>query len=392
MADEPDFDFENPSDDDFPNIDCNSVGGDISNTDNDIDNDTGDFEIDMDNDRITPPQPKSVNKSLNKVSSTIEITEKEIEIKKPIRKVTITKRDKPIDSTSNIQSANQPAPDTTKEAPKDTKDTKDTTEKKDTKDTKDTKDKKDEKKADVCLEFNQENIDYYCRDINLARDCCKNSRCINDTGILCLLLKLKRLEYRCYNSKCKTTKTWLNKPIQLLLNRKNKIINDLTPENLELLCPNCYMSIYGINLFSKIITKTIFKCKICNHPLNEYSKTRQKSGYCVKCESKILQSTYTIKQHQYLDELKSIIDEDSTLNTDTFNKTSYFSEVSQFKSFKPNSSSDTAKLAKLAKGNIDEKPIINLNMSVPELADLIDDSDGDADGGDNADGGDGGDN
>jgi hypothetical protein len=233
------------------------------------------------------------------------------------------------------------------------------------------------KKADVCLEINPETIDFYSKDIQLNRDCCKKSLCRNDTGVICLLLKLGFIkDYRCSNKKCKIAKTWLDKQIQLLLNRKNGKFDDLTPANLELLCPNCYMITYGQELFMKMIDKTVFKCKLCQYPLNSCGGKRKKSGYCVFCENKMINTAYHKNQTDYLAELNHS-NNPSYMNKndehDNFSSTAYYNEVSKFKSFKPinnncsvNSLEDT-KLSKLV-----AKPLIKLNMTIPDLADLID--------------------
>ena len=238
------------------------------------------------------------------------------------------------------------------------------------------------KKADVCLEINLETIDFYSKDIQLNRDCCKKSLCRNDTGVICLLLKLGFIkDYRCSNKKCKIAKTWLDKQIQLLLNRKNGKFDDLTPANLELLCPNCYMITYGQELFMKMIDKTVFKCKLCQYPLNSCGGKRKKSGYCVFCENKMINTAYHKHQTEYLAELNHS-NNPSHMNEhnehDNFSSTAYYNEVSKFKSFKPLNSNgnsngndvnrlEDAKLSKLV-----AKPIIKLNMNIPNLADLID--------------------
>ena len=229
------------------------------------------------------------------------------------------------------------------------------------------------KKVDECLEINPETIDFYSKDIQLNRDCCKKSLCRNDTGVICLLLKLGFIkDYRCSNKKCKIAKTWLDKQIQLLLNRKNGKFDDLTPSNLELLCPNCYMITYGMELFMKMIDKTVYKCKVCQYPLNNCGGKRKKSGYCQFCENKMISTVYHKHQTEYLAELNDANDPSANANTmapDNFSSTAYYNEVSKFKSFKPINGNDSekSKLSKLA-----TKPIIKLNMNVPDLADLID--------------------
>ena len=57
--------------------------------------------------------------------------------------------------------------------------------------------------------------------------------------------------YQCCVKKCSVKKTWCRKPIQLLLNHKNNKFFDLRITNLELICPNCYMQNYGLEMFLK---------------------------------------------------------------------------------------------------------------------------------------------
>jgi len=144
-------------------------------------------------------------------------------------------------------------------------------------------------------------------------------------------------------------------------------MEDLTIENLELICPNCFIALYGLDLFQKAIDKTIYKCKICSFPLNKFSNTNKKEGYCMSCQNKIVNSSYYTKQTEYINELKDTIDDDSTLKQDEFTTSKYYNEVSQFKTFKDNS----GKFNSNSKTKTNDKPIINLNMNIPDFDDLI---------------------
>jgi len=243
--------------------------------------------------------------------------------------------------------------------------------KKDGKDVKDGKDRKETKeaKADACFEFNEETIEFYTRDtnINLKNICIKKSAFKNDTVLLCLLFKANVMtEYRCNMKKCKTGKTWLGKPIQLLINRKNSKMEDLTTANLELICPNCFIIQYGLDLFQKTINQTIYKCKLCNFSLNKFSNFKKKEGYCLACENKIINASYCSKQNEYINELKETIDNTSALKQDDFTQSSYYNEVSQFKTFKDGKGKTNIKSDKVS-----DKPIIQLNMNIPDLSALI---------------------
>ena len=132
--------------------------------------------------------------------------------------------------------------------------------------------------ADSKFQLNDETIEYFCKDNleNIKKICVVNSTFTNDTALLCLLLKLNIItEYKCSVKKCKTGKTWLGKAIQLLVHRKNGKMHDLTTSNLELICPNCYISAYGIDLFMKVIANTIYKCIYCGFPLNNFSNSKK---------------------------------------------------------------------------------------------------------------------
>jgi hypothetical protein len=232
-----------------------------------------------------------------------------------------------------------------------------------------------EDKANDCFEFNEETIEFYTRDsnINLKDICVKKSHYKNDTVLLCLLFKANVFtEYRCNMKKCKTGKTWLGKPIQLLINRKNSKMEDLTTSNLELICPNCFIIQYGLDLFQKTINQTIYKCKICNFPLNKFSNFKKKEGYCMACENKIINASYYSKQNEYINELKETIDNTSALKKDDFTHSNYFNEVSQYKTFKDGNGNGKGKGKSDNKSNkVNKQPIIQLNMNIPDLSALI---------------------
>ena len=239
----------------------------------------------------------------------------------------------------------------------------------DNKGDKDTK----ETKIDAQFQFNEQTIDFYTKDITVGikEICVKKSAFRNDTVLLCLLFKARIMtEYRCNIKKCKTGKTWLGKPIQLLIHRKNGRIEDLTTSNLELICPNCYIIQYGLELFQKVVVQTIYKCKLCGFPLNKFSNTKKKDGYCLACENRMINASYYSKQSDYINELKETIDETSALKKDEFTNSKYYNEVSQYKTFKDNGKSKQTG-NNSSKNEINTKPIIKLNMEVPNLDDLI---------------------
>jgi hypothetical protein len=239
---------------------------------------------------------------------------------------------------------------------------------------KDNTDKK-ENKVGSRFEFNEQTIDFYAKDanLNIKNICIKKSQFRNDTVLLCLLFKANIFtEYRCNIKKCKTAKIWLGKPIQLLINRKNGRLEDLTINNLELICPNCFIVQYGLELFQKVADQTIYKCKLCNFPLNKFSNIKKKEGYCLACENKMINASYYSKQNDYINELKETIDDTSALKQDEFTKSNYYNEVSKYKTFKDcGKSKDNIKSSSSNTNKINDKPIISLNMNIPDLTKLI---------------------
>ena len=355
-------------------IPSNSIsdGNDIANLsdvegydddyDNDDHDDQEDKEIDMDDEPITYS-----NKILGKLVIKKSIVEKPIPIPIPIppekKKFAITKK-----TSSQIKTDKEPNELIAKPIEKTIQKGKGS-EKEKSKEIEKVK----ETKVDARFEFNEQTIDFYTKDTNLnIKDICvKKSSFRNDTVLLCLLFKTHILtEYRCNIKKCKTAKTWLGKPIQLLLNRKNGRMEDLTTMNLELICPNCYIVQYGLELFQKMADQTIYKCKLCNFPLNKFSNTKKKEGYCLACENKMINASYYSKQSEYINELKETIDTASALKQDEFTNSKYYNEVSQYKTFKDNGKSKSD-IKSSNTHKLNDKPIITLNMNIPDLSELI---------------------
>ncbi len=231
-----------------------------------------------------------------------------------------------------------------------------------------------ESAADKKFEFNDETIEYFSKDIlgHVKKICIPNSAFNNDTALLCLLIKLQIIkEYKCVEKKCKTGKTWLGKPIQLLIHRKNGKMHDLTTSNLELMCPNCYIARYGLDIFMKVIAKAIYKCSYCGYPLNNFTNSKKKEKICMACESRIMTSGYFQQRSQFIDQLSETIDEASTLKKDEFKSSNYYNQVSQFKSFESGSKPSARKTSSENSKTFNDKPIISLNLTVPSIEDLI---------------------
>lgn len=143
---------------------------------------------------------------------------------------------------------------------------------------------------------------------------------------------------------------------------------------MELICANCYIAKYGLDLFIKVIAKTIYKCLYCEYPLNNFTNSKKKERICMACESKIMKSGYFEQRSKFIDQLSDTIDEASTLKKDEFKSSNYYSQVSQFKSFESTNEgfkSARKTTSESSKKTFNDKPIITLNLTVPNIDDLI---------------------
>ena len=235
------------------------------------------------------------------------------------------------------------------------------------------------------FEFNEETINFFTKDLDPRKILIKhplNSSYldkINDTIIICLLIKIGHFKnYHCNTSKCKVGKLWNGKPIQLILSRKNSIQNDLSISNLDLICANCYMVTYGLDIFIKKKKEIILTCTFCNFPLVNFKDSRKKKGICLSCEKHGNKFLFETQENNYLNELKETYSDNPVLNdnikntihTNHANHTIYTNNHYEFPiyknlEFKKNSPS------LINSKNIVKPPIIDLNMNMPDLSDLI---------------------
>ena len=344
--------------DGFPSdISCDDYSGDSNDSRHE---EPSTIEIDMD----SRPSISTAKKP------TIPPKSKEIVPIKPIKPIITKKSIIKKANTSSIDAclaeSNQPVKKERTSSKKETKELK-----------KESAETRTESAADSKFQFNEETVEYFSKDIlgDFKKICRVNSSFNNDTALLCLLLKLQVFkEYKCSEKKCKTGKTWLGQPIQLLIHRKNKKMTDLSTSNLELICANCYISKYGINLFIKIIAKTIYKCTYCDYPLTNFTNSKKKERICMSCETKILTSGYFEQRSKFIDQLSDTIDEASTLKKDEFKSSNYYSQVSQIKSFDSTNEGfkPTRKTTyETSKKTFNDKPIIELNLTIPNIDDLI---------------------
>ena len=236
-------------------------------------------------------------------------------------------------------------------------------------------------KKEQCFEFNPETIDFYTKDLDFKKILIKNSPFTSDIQVICLLLKYKIItEYCCSNKKCKVKTLWLDKPIQLILHRKNNIQSDLTTYNLELICGNCYLSLYGLDLFKKKEKEIIFKCEVCQFPLVNFNNQRKKKGICLACEKRVTKVFTEKMNSDYYTNIQELY-HDNPLLSEENKTTNYYTnkyKASNSSNYKPSSASTKAPVQPntSSSGKTDIKTtkpaVISLNMSIPNMDDLID--------------------
>ena len=224
---------------------------------------------------------------------------------------------------------------------------------------------KKETKSEQQFEFDQSFIETFAKGLDPKKVFIKNSHYDDEVKIICLLLKHNYIpEYKCCVAKCKVRKLWNGKPIQLLLYRKNKIDSDLSIENLELRCPNCYMQEVGLNLFKKNKTKATKNCKYCNYPLNNFSFNKQKESICGLCYKRMNDLSFQTSESQFINELQETYSENPNLSDDIKN-TKYYQSVGQYKSF------STSK-GKTKNGNNNGESLIKINTTdIPDIDDIV---------------------
>ena len=354
-------------------VSCNAYSDDLR----DFEEEHSDIEIDMESIPIIPANKTKSSTSPIKTATTITHTNPPI--KPIITKKTIVKKTTTSSTNSDRKEYNQPISkekNTSKKGPKELK--KEAVETTKESVVESVVKSAVESVADSKFQYNEETIEYFSKDIlgDVKKICVPNSSFNNDTALLCLLLKLQTFkEYKCVEKKCKTGKTWLGNPIQLLIHRKNGKMHDLSINNLELICANCYIAKYGLDLFVKVISKTIYTCTYCGYPLSNFTNSKKKERICMSCESKIMTSGYFQQRSKFIDQLSDTIDEASTLKKDEFTSSNYYSQVSQFKSFDSMDAggfkSTKKATSESSKKTFNDKPIIALNLTVPNIDDLI---------------------
>jgi len=239
-------------------------------------------------------------------------------------------------------------------------------------------------KVEDKFEFNEETINFFTKDLDVKKILIKHPpnspylEKLNDTILICLLIKIGHFKnYHCNTTKCKVGKLWNGHPIQLFLIRINNIQNDLSISNLDLICPNCYMVTYGLDIFIKKKKESILLCTFCDFPLVKFKDSRKKKGICLACENKMKQISHIKQEDNYYNKLKNMYNDNPVLSDD-IKHTNYYSEVSKYKkldTYKPEIKNNKNNQGNQGnQGNQDQlQPIIELNMNIPNLCDLIND-------------------
>lgn len=104
-------------------------------------------------------------------------------------------------------------------------------------------------------------IDKLTKNINPEKFFKNNSPYKDQNVILAMMIKYNYIkEYKCVI--CKKD-TYNRKKMKLLINFINGKSSDLRYKNLQLICGNCIIQEYGINLFEKIKKNSVKTCKYC---------------------------------------------------------------------------------------------------------------------------------
>lgn len=192
-----------------------------------------------------------------------------------------------------------------------------------------------------------------------------------------LTTKNELLEYKCYSDKCPTKKgNWRRKPLYLILERKNSKLDDLRPENLRLICPNCYCQDKGPNYFNEFKKKIERKCRYCNYILNN----KFTNDTCLVCAKKIREMDIELTSNEYAELISTTFDttgnvsvayrnEYSSIIDSSFDEQPLNSVMNSKLKYKSHSSSGTSKTSNKTKTDI-VVPDVDINLNI-ELDDVL---------------------
>lgn len=186
-----------------------------------------------------------------------------------------------------------------------------------------------------------------------------------DEVLIALMIKLKLLKgYKCHSAGCTVKKAWKRKPIQLLFNRKNNKKYDLRPDNLELICPNCYLQYYGVQKLIIKLDSLVMKCTLCQFPLNNNKNKGNYNKYCYVCSKKIAQQSQTEFENNHSRKIMEIScgHKSNNINQNSFKKNEKYNSTTDFKV-----NYDTSKnmfVNSISESNNKKTKTINMNMNL----------------------------
>ena len=140
----------------------------------------------------------------------------------------------------------------------------------------------------------------------------------DDELIICMVLREKLIPYKCCVSGCSVNNEWNNKPLYLIINRKNKKRSDLTITNLEFQCPNCYLQNNGVLNWQKQIKERVIYCKICNFNISNFPDSNKIKKICKTCDQKII--SHKKSNYKSYSALEECWDNSGELDADNLNK------------------------------------------------------------------------
>ena len=154
-------------------------------------------------------------------------------------------------------------------------------------------DKEKEKEKETII--NEEHIEALIKGKSLASLCIKNGKLEDEPAIIALLVKEGKSKYECSSPGCNVGMNWKKKPIKLILARKNGKPKDLRLENIELVCPNCFVQSYGVSILKEIVKPKLIVCRICGYDkVGFLGEPYRSSKYCGICFKKLQEGSNTI--------------------------------------------------------------------------------------------------
>lgn len=140
----------------------------------------------------------------------------------------------------------------------------------------------------------------------------------DDELIICMVLREKLIPYKCCISECSVIYDWNNKPLYLIINRKNKKHTDLRIENLEFQCPNCYMQNNGLIKWQKQVKERVIICKHCKFNISNFPDYNKINKICKICDQKLI--SHKKSNYTSYSALEECWDNSGELDADNLNK------------------------------------------------------------------------